>query len=210
MRFFVERATAAQPAFRFSASNAAAVASVCTRLDGIPLALEMAAAWVRVLTPEQIDGRLSDRFRLLLGGSRTALPRQQTLRALVAEPSNTGQVRYRLLQSSHFYARERLAQMPGAVQAQARKHRDFFLALAEEAEPHLLGAGQALWLDALERDLENLRSALAFSRGATAPCRALPEHCLAFGMDTAIFPKEPSGWKQLWNCSPMAQLQAKC
>ena len=83
MRFFVERATAAQPTFRFSAGNAAAVASVCSRLDGIPLALELAAARVKVLTPEQIDGRLNDRFRLLSGGSRTALPRQQTLRALV-------------------------------------------------------------------------------------------------------------------------------
>ena len=83
MRFFVERATAAFPAFRFSAGNAAAVASVCTRLDGIPLALELAAARVRMLTPEQIAERLDDRFRLLSGGSRTALPRQQTLRALV-------------------------------------------------------------------------------------------------------------------------------
>jgi len=83
VRFFVERATAALPAFRYSAGNAAAVASVCSRLDGIPLALELAAARVRVLTPEQIDGRLDDRFRLLSGGSRTALPRQQTLRALV-------------------------------------------------------------------------------------------------------------------------------
>jgi len=83
VRLFVERATTALPAFRLSAGNAPAVALVCARLDGIPLALELAAARVRVLTPEQIAGRLDDRFRLLSGGSRTALPRQQTLRALI-------------------------------------------------------------------------------------------------------------------------------
>ena len=83
VRLFVERATTALPTFRLSAGNAPAVALVCTRLDGIPLALELAAARVRVLTPEQIAARLDDRFRLLSGGSRTALPRQQTLRALI-------------------------------------------------------------------------------------------------------------------------------
>ena len=83
VRLFVERATAAQPAFRFSDGNAPAVSQVCARLDGIPLALELAAARVKVLSPEQIAGRLDDRFRLLTGGSRTALPRQQTLRALI-------------------------------------------------------------------------------------------------------------------------------
>jgi len=83
VRLFVERATEAQASFRFSAGNAQAVASVCSRLDGIPLALELAAARVRVLTPAQISDRLDDRFRLLTGGSRTALPRQQTLRALI-------------------------------------------------------------------------------------------------------------------------------
>ena len=83
VRLFVDRAMAAQPTFRLGAGNVAAVAQVCARLDGIPLALELAAARVRVLTPEQIAARLDDRFRLLSGGSRTALPRQQTLRALI-------------------------------------------------------------------------------------------------------------------------------
>ncbi len=83
VRLFVDRATAAHPAFRFSAGNAAAVSQVCSRLDGMPLALELAAARVKVLSPEQIVSRLDDRFRLLSGGSRTALPRQQTLRALI-------------------------------------------------------------------------------------------------------------------------------
>jgi predicted ATPase len=82
-RLFVERAQAAQPRFALTLSNAPAVAAICWRLDGIPLALELAAARVRVLSVEQILARLDDRFRLLVGGSRTALPRQQTLRALV-------------------------------------------------------------------------------------------------------------------------------
>jgi predicted ATPase len=82
-QFFVDRALAVQPAFRVTDQNAAAVARICERLDGIPLALELAAARVRVLTVEQIDQRLGDRFRLLTGGGRTALRRQQTLRALV-------------------------------------------------------------------------------------------------------------------------------
>ena len=83
VRLFVDRATSVLPAFRLSAGNAPAVAQVCARLDGIPLALELAAARVKVLSPEQISARLDDRFQLLSGGSRTALPRQQTLRALI-------------------------------------------------------------------------------------------------------------------------------
>jgi predicted ATPase/class 3 adenylate cyclase len=83
VRLFAERATTAQPAFALTGRNAGAVAQVCRRLDGIPLALELAAARVRALTVEQVAQRLDDRFRLLTGGSRTALPRQQTLRALI-------------------------------------------------------------------------------------------------------------------------------
>ena len=83
VRLFVERAAAAQPAFRLTAQNAAAVGEVCRRLDGIPLALELAAAHVRTLSVDSIAARLSDRFALLVGGDRTALPRQQTLRALI-------------------------------------------------------------------------------------------------------------------------------
>jgi non-specific serine/threonine protein kinase len=82
-RLFVERATAVDPAFRVTGSNASEVARVCHRLDGIPLAIELAAARVTVLSLEQIDCRLNDRFRLLTGGSRTAVPRQRTLRATV-------------------------------------------------------------------------------------------------------------------------------
>ena len=74
---------AVQPGLRLDPANAAAVARICRRLDGIPLAIELAAARVSVLTVEQIAARLDDRFRLLTGGGRTALPRQQTLRALI-------------------------------------------------------------------------------------------------------------------------------
>jgi non-specific serine/threonine protein kinase len=83
VRLFVERARAVDPAFVVTASSAGVLARVCRRLDGIPLAIELAAARVRVLSPEQIAARLDDRFRLLTGGSRTALRRQQTLRASI-------------------------------------------------------------------------------------------------------------------------------
>jgi predicted ATPase/class 3 adenylate cyclase len=83
IRLFVDRAMAVSPEFAVTAGNAPAVVEVCRRLDGIPLAIELAAARVRALPVEQIAPRLEDRFRLLTGGSRTALPRQQTLRALI-------------------------------------------------------------------------------------------------------------------------------
>jgi predicted ATPase/class 3 adenylate cyclase/DNA-binding CsgD family transcriptional regulator/uncharacterized protein HemY len=83
VRLFEERARAALPAFTLTDQNGPAVAQICQRLDGIPLAIELAAARARGLAPEQLAGRLDDRFRLLTGGSRTALARHQTLRALV-------------------------------------------------------------------------------------------------------------------------------
>jgi predicted ATPase/DNA-binding CsgD family transcriptional regulator len=81
VRLFSARATAAAPGFVLTDSNAPAVVRLCHRLDGMPLAIELAAARVRALTPEQIASRLDDRFRLLTGGGRTVLPRHQTLRA---------------------------------------------------------------------------------------------------------------------------------
>lgn len=82
-RLFVERAQLARSSFAISRQNAPAIAQLCVRLDGIPLAIELAAARVRAMSVEQIASRLDDRFRLLTGGSRAALPRQQTLRALI-------------------------------------------------------------------------------------------------------------------------------
>jgi len=83
VRLFVERAQLVQLDFVVTARNALALASVCHRLDGIPLAIELAAARVRSLSVEEIHLRLDDCFHLLTGGSKTALPRQQTLRALI-------------------------------------------------------------------------------------------------------------------------------
>jgi predicted ATPase/class 3 adenylate cyclase len=80
---FVERARAVAPTFALTERNAAAVARVCRRLDGIPLAIELAAARLTVLSADELARRIDDRFRLLTGGLRTALPRQRTLRALV-------------------------------------------------------------------------------------------------------------------------------
>ncbi|MBC9711998.1 AfsR family transcriptional regulator [Streptomyces sp. TRM66268-LWL] len=82
LRLFGERGAAVRPGFR-SEDDAEACAEICARLDGLPLALELAAARLRLLTPRQIADRLDDRFRLLTGGARTLLPRQQTLRAVV-------------------------------------------------------------------------------------------------------------------------------
>ena len=83
VQLFVERASAANRKFQLTDENASFVAQICNRLDGIPLAIELAASRITVFSPEQIAKRLDDRFKLLTGGSRTALPRQQTLRALI-------------------------------------------------------------------------------------------------------------------------------
>jgi len=83
VRLFVERAVAVRPGFALDQSNLAAVTDICRTLDGVPLAIELAAAWVRSLSAEQISSRLADRFELLAQGNRAAPPRQQTLRATV-------------------------------------------------------------------------------------------------------------------------------
>lgn len=83
VQLFVERAASVRPGFAVTPENAALIGRICWRLDGIPLAIELAAARVKVLSLDQILTRLDDRFRLLSGGSRTALPRQQTLGALI-------------------------------------------------------------------------------------------------------------------------------
>ena len=83
MSLFVERARDADNRFALTDGNASVVADICRRLDGIPLALELASSRVKMLTPRQLRERLDERFRMLTGGSRDALPRQQTLRALI-------------------------------------------------------------------------------------------------------------------------------
>ena len=219
VRLFIDRAVASAPQFGVTSGNAPAIAQVCHRLDGIPLAIELAAARVKVLAVEQIAARLDDRFRLLTSGSRTALPRQQTLRAamdwsydLLSEQERTvlrrlsvfaggwtleaaeaicsgGRVnaddtidlltslvdkslvltdvrrdaaRYRLLESVRHYSRDRLLDSGEATDIQ-RRHRDWFLALAERGEPELRGPGQVAWLARFETEHDNLRAALDFS-----------------------------------------------
>jgi predicted ATPase/class 3 adenylate cyclase len=218
VRLFAERATAVQPSFAVNPENAATVARICWRLDGIPLAIELAAARVKMLTLQQILDRLDDQFRLLTNGGRTALPRQQTLTALIDwsyallnEKERTllrrlavfgrgrtlraieavcagdgieqweildllqqlidkslvstelnddsASARYVLLESVWDYANTKLAES-GKASAVASRHLDFFLQIAEKAEPKLLGREQLEWIEKLAVEHGNLRLAL--------------------------------------------------
>src|SRR5207302_2751076 len=131
-RLFVERARAAKPDFRADGS-AAALAGVCRRLDGIPLAIELAAARVRTLPVEAIAARLDDRFRLLTSGDRTALPRQQTLRALIDWS-------YELLSEDERAVFRRLAEFAGGWTAEAAERVVAFAGVEKSAVlDHLSG-----------------------------------------------------------------------
>ncbi|MHB8574689.1 MAG: ATP-binding protein, partial [Dehalococcoidia bacterium] len=216
---FAQRAQTHAPGFHLDAANAPAVARICRRLDGMPLAIELAAARLAVLSAGQLAKRLDDRFSLLAGGSRTAPARQQTLRATVAwsydlldasergffdrlsvfaggftltaaeavataglptpqdavdllarlvnkslvdREDRAGTPRYRLLETLREYGHERLTEA-GATFDVLRRHAEYCRDLAERAEPELQGAGQAAWLDLIEAELGNLRSALHWS-----------------------------------------------
>lgn len=115
VRLFVERARQVRPNFRLDAVTTPAVVEICRRLDGIPLAIELAAARVRMLTPAQIAEGLSDRFRLLTGGPRTALPRQRTLDASV-------EWSYRLLSPEQQLLFARLSVFAGTFGLDAAEH----------------------------------------------------------------------------------------
>ena len=112
VQLFVLRAQAVDQAFALSAETLPAVREICVRLDGQPLAIELAAARLRTLTASQVAARLSDRFRLLTGGSRTALPRHRTLRAVV-------EWSWDLLDDAERDLAERLAVFPGGVTAES-------------------------------------------------------------------------------------------
>jgi predicted ATPase/class 3 adenylate cyclase len=219
VRLFVDRALATAPEFTVTNENAPAVAQVCQRLDGIPLAIELAAARVKVLAVEQIAARLDDRFSLLTGGSRMVLPRHQTLRAaidwsdnLLLEPERAllrrlsvfaggwtleaaesicadesvnaaaildlltslvdkslvlaetqrGEARYRLLETVRQYGWDTLV-VSGEADAARTRHRDWYLALAEQVGPKVRGPEQEFWIERIETELDNFRAALEWS-----------------------------------------------
>jgi predicted ATPase/DNA-binding SARP family transcriptional activator/DNA-binding CsgD family transcriptional regulator len=218
VRLFMDRARSRLPDFELTAENAGAVVRVCRKLDGIPLAIELASARVGALAVEQVAERLEDSLKLLTGGSRTAEPRQQTLRAaldwsydlldeaermlfrqlsvfsggwileaaeevcsgdrggdvldllsllvdkslVVTGASTDGATRYRMMEPIRQYGREKL-EKSGETQRVRESHAGYYLALAEVAEPELMGLRQGTWLDLLDVELDNLRAALSWS-----------------------------------------------
>lgn len=211
-----DRTTAVRPEFQVTDGNRAQVLRLCDDLDGLPLAIELAASRLRTLTVEQAADRLEDRFRLLAGGSRTARPHQRTLRAtinwshelctpaerllwnrlsvfagdfcldaaeavcpgdgisrdevldlldrlvvqsIVLPTERDGLPRYRLLETIRQYGRERLAES-GEEQRMLRRHRDFYLALAEHVADGWSGPGQQESLIRLRAEHANLRAVL--------------------------------------------------
>jgi predicted ATPase/DNA-binding NarL/FixJ family response regulator len=220
VQLFAERAAAALPGFSVTEHNSAAVAEVCQRLDGIPLALELAAARTRALSVEQIAERIDDRFRLLTRGSPTALPRQQTLlgtldwshdllheqerrllrrlsvfaggwtldaaevvcvgngispedvldllaqlvdKSLVnADDSGRGGMRYRLLETVRQYALDKL-RAAGEETSARRQHAAWVRALAESVGPQTYRLEQAVALERLVAEFDNVRAALGWA-----------------------------------------------
>lgn len=222
VRLFVERAQAANPDFALSQDNAHDVAEICRRLDGLPLALELAAARVRLLTPQALRVRLEGSLGLLTGGARDLPERQQTLnntiawsygllsedeqnlfaqlsvfsggfdlpavesiclpvgqhlagpnqiatriealsslvdQSLVRREGQHGEPRFGMLETIRAYALERF-QSSADWQATRDRHAEYYLALAEAAEPELKGSNQRAWLERLETEHGNLRAAL--------------------------------------------------
>jgi predicted ATPase/DNA-binding CsgD family transcriptional regulator len=221
VRLLADRAAAQGVPLARDDETAVVAGQICRRLDGIPLGIELAAARLRVMSAAELEARLDERFALLTGGSRAALPRQHTLRAMVDwswellnlaerevlarlsvfaggfclaaaekvaaaedaptaamvvslgalvdkslvqfDRSATGPGRYRLLETVRQYAAGQLDALGSAAGATRAAHRDHYLALAEEAAPHLVAADQGEWLDRLDAELGNLRAAVAFS-----------------------------------------------
>jgi predicted ATPase/DNA-binding CsgD family transcriptional regulator len=235
---FVERATAVLPGFAVTSENCDAVVRVCQQLDGIPLAIELAAARLRAFSVEQILDRLGDRYRLLTAGNRIALPRQRTLRALidwsfglcddgecvlwarlsvfaggfdlagveavcgdgfsadevfelvaglvdksvVIRTDSGGGVRYRMLETIRQYGRDRLIEAGGEDELR-RRHRDWFLAVVQQAEAGWSGPEQVAWGDRMRVENGNLRLALDFcvtEPGESEFAAALCDHRRAF------------------------------
>lgn len=226
VRLFIDRARVSSPGFAITSQNALVVYQICQRLDGIPLAIELAATRVNVLTVEQILKRLDDRFNLLSNGLRSVLLRHQTLRStidwsydllpdkermlfkrlaifaggwtleaaeavcnrdgieaaqvlgilsqlvnksLVLIETIEGEARFRFLETIRQYAHQKLLEA-GDVEAIRDKHLAYFVKLAEQAKPQLRSVQQLAWLDRLDAECDNIRTALnwAQERGAIA------------------------------------------
>jgi len=224
VRLFVERARLSAPKFSLEDDTAEAVGEICRRLDGIPLAIELAAARIKLLSVEELRSRLDDRFRLLTGGSKAAVARQQTLLATIqwsydhleseeqqllrrlsvfvggwtldgaarvateqgdeyavldllgrlidrslvsAHVDEGGTTRYSMLETVRQYAHERLNDA-GEADKMRDRHLEFYVALAEKAEPQLVGPNQRKWFAHLESELENILAAHAWCDRADA------------------------------------------
>jgi predicted ATPase len=221
VRLFVDRAAAARAGFAITADNAHLVLEVCRRLDGLPLALELAAARAATMPLRHLADRLDDRFRLLDSATRVATPRHRSLAATVAwsydlldGPQRTvfervavfpaafalaaaeevvsghdlaacdvgmllsrlvtvsavqlddgpdGEMRYRLLETTRQFARQRLDEV--TLAGLQERHARRYLAQAKLAEPHLFRAGSARWLSRLHSEQDNFRAALEWSFG---------------------------------------------
>lgn len=214
VQLFVDRAQAVRPDFQVTSANAAVLAELCGRLEGIPLALELAAARAQVLTPAQMLLQMEHRFDFLVSRQRDIAPRHRSLHAaidlsyqllspnlrrffarlsvfrggwtteaaqavceapfalddlsqlcecsLVAAEEDGLEMRFRMLETLREFAGEHLDEAESA--ALSSRHAEFFLALAEEAEPKLSGAEQARWLGRLQTEHDNLRAALTWSK----------------------------------------------
>jgi predicted ATPase/transcriptional regulator with XRE-family HTH domain len=219
VQLFADRAANVDRSFSVRDENAPFVAEICRRVDGIPFAIELAAARVNVLAPRELVAKLDELFRVLTGGDRSALPRQHTLRALIdwsydllaederpvfrklsifagsftlgsatavcgdgaadeftmldllsslvdkslleAEPAERG-TRFRFLESTRAYARERLA-AAGDYAATARAHAVHYTELAERLEGAHNSTPDRIWLADVRPEMENWRAALAWS-----------------------------------------------
>jgi predicted ATPase/DNA-binding SARP family transcriptional activator/Tfp pilus assembly protein PilF len=214
---FVDRGQAVRPDFQLTERNAVAVAQLCDYLEGLPLAIELAAARVSVFSPARILEQVqANRLGFLATRRRDAISRQRTLRAALdwsyqllseqeqaflaglsafrggwtlgaaqavcalSEPATLEMLtllrdssliqvtdteeglRFKLLETIREYALERLMES-GEEDAVRGRHRDYFMAYAEQAEPELTGPEQARWLDCLEIEYENLRAAFTWS-----------------------------------------------
>jgi len=215
---FIQRAQALKPDLQLTPANARTIAEICVRLDGLPLAIELAAARIRVLPPQALLIRLAQRLQVLTGGSHTLPQRQQTLRNTIQwsyDLLNTEEQRLfrrlsvfvggctlsaaeavcgrssdasvgigssvldgvaSLIDKSLLYQTEQEGEEPrlamletirefgleclerqGELEDARRAHAHYYLMLVEQAEPHLLGPEQLLWLDRLEQELDNMR-----------------------------------------------------